>query len=335
MREDAFSGKTLAETGELAFIRHIRESLPGDGGMFPRSVGDDCLIAEPSEGFLTLVTTDTFVESVHFTSELFTFEETGHRSMAASVSDIAAMSGIPVFSLVSLSMPGGTLFDDAAALFNGLREEAERYGCPVAGGETTSTPGPVTITVTVVGKVEPGRAVTRSGAEIGDGIFVTGTVGDAMAGLSAFQKGVEGFDSLKRKFVSPEALVTLSRALTERYRITSMIDVSDGVATDLGHICGESGCGAEIEAGLLPFSDEYRDFAGGYDLDAVDFALSSGEEFELLFTSGDMSIPGEFTLAGRRVTRIGTVVPRDRGMTVVKEAGQEPLQSKGYEHFRS
>jgi len=255
--------------------------------------------------------------------------------MAASVSDIAAMSGIPLFSLVSLSMPGSLLFDDAAALFTGLREEAERYRCPVTGGETTSTPGPVTVTVTVVGKVEPGRAVTRSGAEIGDGIFVTGTVGDAMAGLYAFRKGAEGFISLKRKFVSPEALVAVSRTLTESYRITSMIDVSDGIATDLGHICDESGCGAEIEAGLLPFSDEYRDFAGAYGLDAVDFALSSGEEFELLFTSGDTSIPDEFTLAGRTVTRIGTVVPRDRGMTVVKETGPAPLRSRGYEHFRS
>ena len=254
--------------------------------------------------------------------------------MAAAVSDIAAMSGVPVYSLVSLSMPKETLFDDAFLLFTGLQETAEKYGCPVAGGETTSTPGPITITVTVTGRVEPGRAVSRSGAKSGDSIFVTGTVGDAMAGLLAFKHGEKKFEKLKAKFVIPEALVSLSRSLTASYHITSMIDISDGLAADLKHICEESRSGAEIYASSLPLSGEFKAFTEKYNIDAVNFALSSGEEFELLFTSDDKDIPDIFVLNNRNVTRIGKVSESGRGMKLIRDNKTEPLVPAGYEHFK-
>ncbi|MBT4484701.1 MAG: thiamine-phosphate kinase [Candidatus Latescibacteria bacterium] len=327
--------KTLAEVGELEFIRHIRCLIPGDGGIFLRSVGDDCLVAESFAQDHILATTDTFVDGVHFTLDYFNFEQAGGRCMAAAVSDIAAMSGIPEYSLVSLAMPKNTLFNDAVSLFTGLQKKAEQYGCPVAGGETTSTPGPVTVTVTVIGRVEPGRAVTRSGTRLDDGIFITGTIGDAMAGLMAFERNEKEFQVLKSKFVTPEALVTLSRSLTTAYSITSMIDVSDGLAADLRHICEESGCGAEIDASLLPLSNEYKKFSEKYSLDTVDFALSSGEEFELLFTSDDGSIPEQFTLEDRAITRIGTVIETSGGLKLYRGSSYtEPLIQKGYEHFK-
>ena len=327
--------KTLAELGELGFINIIRRMMPGDGDIFLRSVGDDCLITESSGEDLMLATTDTFVDGVHFTMEYFTLEYIGLRCMAASISDIAAMSGIPVYSLVSLSMPQNTLVDDAVSLFAGLQKNAGRYGCPVAGGETTSTPGPLTVTVTVIGRVEKGRAITRAGAQVGDSIYVTGTIGDAMAGLMAFEHSDKDFSTLKKKFVAPEARTCLSRLLTASYHITSMIDLSDGLTTDLWHICNESLCGAEIHASTLPFSDEYRSFSEKYSLDTIDFAISAGEDFELLFTSGDIAIPKYFTLNNCAVTRIGTIIDQSHGMKLIRDNNiSEQLVPKGYEHFK-
>ncbi|MFC1694428.1 thiamine-phosphate kinase, partial [Candidatus Latescibacterota bacterium] len=327
-------GKTLSETGELEFIRRIRRFMPPESETVIRSVGDDCLVTKSFGKDYILSTTDTFVDGIHFTREHFSFEGIGKRCMSASVSDIAAMSGIPVYSLVSLSMPPETLCDDALSLFTGLQKSAGRYRCPVAGGETTSTTGPVTATVTVIGRVEPDRVVLRSGAMVGDSIYVTGTVGDAMAGLKACEGSEEGFDALKNKFLSPKANVELSRALTGSYRITAMIDISDGLATDLGHICEESRCGAEVFADLIPVSNEFLQFSERYKLDTVDFALSSGEEFELLFTSNDTGIHDKLTLGGHSVTRIGTVLEYSDGIKLRKVNNQtESLKSKGYEHF--
>ena len=328
--------KTLGDAGERTFITRIRKMMPADGGTFRRSVGDDCLVTEPLGNDAVLATTDTFVDGVHFGVDYMSYENAGRRCMTASVSDIAAMAGVPVCSLVSLSMPKDFLFDDAVSLFTGLRDAAAEYRCPVTGGETTSTPGPVTITVTVLGTAAPGSAVLRSGAQAGDRIFVTGTVGDAMAGLEAFQRGEDGFDTLKAKFVSPTAHVKLARALVSSYHITAMIDISDGLAVDLGHMCDESHCGAEIHAPLIPLSGEFRRFAEKLAPGMIEFALSSGEEFELLFTSGDRQIPDRFTLNDRTVTGIGTIVGAEKGMNVYGEdETPKPLLPRGYEHFKS
>jgi len=328
---------TLAETGEREYIRTIRELMPGDGGLggiIVRSVGDDCLVTEPPVGGHVLSTIDTFVENVHFRRDFAGFDHIGRRCMVASVSDIAAMAGTPSFSLVSLSMPKTMKTHDAVGLFRGLQDAALEYGCPVAGGETTSTGGPVTVTVTVIGVSGQSGTVFRSGAQPGDGIYVTGTPGDAMAGLIAVERRETGFGRLTEKFLTPAALVIHARELVARYPVTSMIDISDGLAVDLGHICEESGCGAEIVEELIPLSDEYRLFAEKTGLDTTVFALSSGEEFELLFTSGDRSMPGLFHLVDRPVTRIGTIVEQSGGMTIRrKNDRKEPLFSYGYEHF--
>lgn len=328
--------QTLAEIGELAFIRRIRSMMPGEGGSIIRSVGDDCLVVEPVVDRQVLYTTDTFVDGVHFSPEFGTYEEIGLRCMAASVSDIAAMSGIPSYSLVSLSMPKTMVFDDAVCLFTGLSKTAERYGCPVCGGETTSTPGPLTVTITVIGSVEPERLKTRSGAHVGDGIFITGCMGDAMAGLFAFQEREDGFGGLKRKFLTPEARVDLSRELTGSYGITAMIDLSDGLASDLSHICEESGVGALVETGRFPLSEDLLRLLARTDQDPIEFAVTAGEDFELLFTSGDRVLPDFFRVLDLLVTKIGTIIEPSRGILLRHPDGTEQkLTVRGYEHFTS
>ncbi len=328
--------QTLAQAGELEFIRRIRPLMPKEGGDIVRSVGDDCFAARSFGRDFMLMTTDTFVDEIHFTRKYFTWRQTGSRCMAASVSDIAAMSGIPVYSVLSLSMPPDMLLDDAVELFTGLAETGTAYGAPITGGETTSTTGPLTLTVTVIGKVEPDRMVTRSGAKPEEGIFVAGHLGNAMAGLWAFQSGEDDFDILKKSFLRPEAKVALSRYLTGHFQISAMIDLSDGLASDLGHICEESGCGAKVYADALPLSKPCREFLRRQGRDPYGFAIISGEDYGLLFTSGDPGFSRENTIMGETITRIGTITGRREEMLLVHGDGViEAIRSKGYEHFRT
>jgi len=328
--------KTLAEAGEYEFIRHIRGMMPRDGGTIVRSVGDDCLVVKSPPRKNILLTTDTFVEHVHFSRDYADYRQIGSRCMTAAVSDIAAMAGFPVYSLVSLSLPRTLVFNDAVALFSGLQKTAEFYDCPVAGGETTSSPGPSTITITVIGICSPSKAILRSGAKPGDSIYVTGTVGDAMGGLLAFQRGEEGYAFLKEKFLAPTAQVTLARSLAEIYRLTALIDLSDGIATDLTHICEESRCGAEIFKEALPISPELRDICNKQELSTVEFALCAGEDFGLLFTANDKSLGSSFRFMNQPVTRIGQIHDKASGIMLQSPDGtSHPLTTKGYEHFRT
>ncbi|MBN1290324.1 MAG: thiamine-phosphate kinase [Candidatus Latescibacteria bacterium] len=331
------SGKhTMAEIGELEFIRSIRRKMPGDGGEIIRSAGDDCLVTKSFENRMMLHTIDTFVDSVHFTPDYSSWYDIGHRCMAASVSDIAAMAGVPAYTLVSASMPPQMYFEDALELFDGLNTTAEQYGCPVSGGETTSTPGPLTVTVTVIGWVEPDRMIKRSGAKPGDGIYMTGCLGDAMAGFTALREKKDGYGTLKRKFLRPEARVDIARHLTESHRINAMIDLSDGLASDLAHICEESGVGAEIVTVNLPLSGEFRELMQKKEIEPVDFSISAGEDFELLFTSGDSTIPDTFLYGDCQITRIGTVTEPSETISLCFQDGtKKTLTVKGYEHFRS
>ncbi len=327
--------QTLADAGEYAFIESIRSMMPSDGGALIRSIGDDCLVTEIFKDGPALYTVDTFVDGVHFKDDFFSFGQIGGRCMAAAVSDIAAMGGVPVHSLVSLSMPRDMLLEDADALFRGLSNMAEKYHCPVAGGETTSTPGPLTISITVIGRGVSGVVITRSGARAGNGIYVTGSIGGAMAGLLAFEHGEEGYERLREKFVAPEARVHLAQKLAERYRITAMIDLSDGLATDLANICRESGCGAEIHEVLLPVTEDVRTITAKHGIETTEFALNAGEDFELLFTSGDTALDDSFKLMGVAVTRIGTITDQTQAIRLVREnGGVVELHATGYEHFR-
>lgn len=323
---------TLAGIGERAFIRRLRELLPGAGGDLVLAVGDDCAAIRTPTGGLLLGTTDTFVDGVHFKRPLIGWEDTGRRCMAASISDIAAMAGLPMYALISLSLPGTMTVAGAVDLARGLIEEGAAYGCPVAGGETTATPGPATVTVTVTGRVEPERMTTRAGSRSGDAIYVTGTVGDAMAGLLMLDAGARPSEATA-KFTHPLARIEAARVLTGTFEVTAMIDVSDGIATDLGHICDESGCGAVIEAARLPVGEAVRTLAAEKGFDPVAFALSSGEEFELLFTVRG-NVPDRSLAAGVPVTRIGIVTERSAGVRLVADGRAEPLESTGYEHFR-
>ena len=330
-----FTNQTLADIGERAFIERVRSLMTVPAGDIVLAAGDDCCAVRPSRDMLEIATTDTFVDGVHFSPTLMDWETTGRRCMTAATSDIAAMAGLPVYALVSLSLPGEMGADDAVSLARGLIEEAADYGFTVTGGETTATPGPATVTVTVTGRVEPDRMATRAGARIGDGVYVTGTFGGAMAGLAALERGDAEPAAAIERFRRPHARIDAARELAARYDVTAMIDVSDGIAVDLGHICDESGCGADIEWGSVPVMPEVARYLSGIDRNPVSFALSSGEEFELLFTCGDTAPADGECIGGVTVNRIGAISPRESGLLCIRNGRAEPLIPVGYEHFRT
>ncbi len=326
----------MAEAGELELIRVFRTMMPGESDGIIRSVGDDCFAVESFGGDLMISTIDTFIEDIHFKRDFATYEQTGRRCMAAAVSDIAAMAGTPVYSLVSMSLPGDFLFDDAVGMFVGMQNTAQLYGCPIVGGETTSTNGSTAVSVTVIGRVAPDSMIIRSGAQVGDAVYVSGTLGDAMAGLLALEKGDSGFERLTEAFLFPAAQVHLAQTLARHYDITAMIDLSDGLSSDLAHICEESGCGAVIWEDTLPLSEEFLTICEKYGKSPSEFALKGGEEFELLFTSGDDSMPESFERAGRGITRIGEIVAVEEGIAVQRDDGlAKKISLTGYEHFKS
>lgn len=268
-------------------------------------IGDDAALLRPEPGFALVVATDSIAEGTHFPAGI-PAAAVGHRSLAVNLSDVAAMSAEPRWFSLALSLPGA---DPAwvGGFATGLFSLADRHGVVLIGGDTVR--GPLGATVTVLGQVKPDRAVRRTGARPGDGIWVTGNPGDAVAGRLLLAEANEGPDAaaLRQRFLYPEPRVQEGRALAGI--ASAMLDVSDGLADDLGKLLAASGVGAELDAEVLPLSAELQRLQTAR---AVACALTGGDDYELCFTlrpadagrlrevSAHWSVP---------VTRIGTVVP--------------------------
>lgn len=323
----------LAELGEFGFIDRVRaRTRPGPGVVL--GIGDDCAALELPAGELLLTTSDLLIEAVHFRREWTSPLDLGHKSAAVNISDIAAMGGTPRFMTLALGVPGEFPVADLEELVAGFAAAAETFGAALTGGDTCRSPGPLLIAVTAEGSIPPTELVRRSGARPGDGIYVSGTLGDSALALRLLQEGRDPGPALLDRHRRPEPRVRLGRALAAAGLPSAMIDLSDGLLADCGHILAASGVGARIEAGRLPFSAEFR-AAHEADPDLLPLALAGGEDYELLFT-----VPAEWEpLLLRRagswevpVTRIGTVTP-DR-LAVLDETGRDIAPSAGgFNHF--
>jgi thiamine-monophosphate kinase len=274
-----------------------------------------------------LVTTDFCLEGVHFRRDWHDPESVGHRCLARGLSDIAAMGGKPLAVFLSLALPKDLSQSWVRAFLRGLTKLAGRYGAPLAGGDTAQSPAGILADIIVVGEAPKGKAILRSGARPGDRIFVSGELGGSAAALRQMKKGrVSPRDYLRHFY--PEPRIELGRALNEKGLVSAMIDTSDGLSTDLAHICGESGVGAEIEAAAIPRARV------GKPRHEVDFnlALHGGEDYELLFTvSPGKRIPGE--IVGVTLTEIGKIT-REKRMRIRSEEGRvSNLVPRGWEHF--
>ena len=292
------------------------------------SVGDDAAVVTPRDGAELVLALDTIVADVHFPADTGA-RFVGHRALAVNLSDLAAMGAEPAWALLGLTLPAAdeSWLEGFAA---GFEELARRFGVALIGGDTTR--GPLAATVTVGGWVPPGAALLRSGARPGDELWISGTPGDAGAGLAILQSrlaaGGAARDELLRRFLLPEPRVNLGLAL--RGIASACIDVSDGVAGDLAKLCRASGVGARLDCPRLPRSRQLIEAAG--EAGSMRFALSGGDDYELLFTAP--------ATAGHRIEALAPVTPVSRIGEItatpglhLQGAGPERDFAHGFDHF--
>ena len=315
---------------ERQLIEGIRaRALQSTGHRFRGiGIGDDCALLRVPAGHELLVTTDFSLEGVHFRRDWHPPQSVGHRCLARGLSDIAAMGGEPLAAFLSLAVPRGLTQKWVDDFMQGLLKLADQFGITLAGGDTAQSPGPILADVAVVGSVPNGKAVWRSGAKPGDSIYVTGELGGSAATLNTLRSGrnrkLSGQASTRHFFPTPR--IEPGAVIRKKRLASAMIDLSDGLSTDLSHLCEESGAGAEIWAEVIPMAEVGKR--------KVDFqcALNGGEDYELLFTAP----PGKRVpprIAGVRTTQIG-VMTRGRQMFLMRDKKKRLLKPSGWEHFR-
>jgi thiamine-monophosphate kinase len=315
--------RMLTPAGRRRFSRAAKAAIPV-------GMGDDCAVLRIASALDCLVTTDFSLEGIHFRRNWHPPESVGHRCLARGLSDIAAMGGDPVAAFLSLALPGKLPQSWVRAFFGGLLRMAEQHRVALAGGDTAESPNGVLADIVVLGTVPRGQAILRSGARPGDRIFVSGTLGGSSATLMQMRTGRKNVDPrhFPRHFY-PEPRIRLARMLRERKIATAMIDTSDGLSTDLTHICDESGVGAEVDATDIPRARVGRP-PRSVDLD---LALHGGEDYELLFTvSARARVPR--ALAGVALTEIGRITSSQKIILRTTDGTSQPLKPRGWEHFR-
>jgi thiamine-monophosphate kinase len=322
----------LKDLGERRVITEIRRRLGGGGGTGVRlGIGDDAAVVRgPKE---SLLTTDLLVEGYDFRRLFHPPRLLGRKSLNVNLSDIAAMGGRPRHALLGLALPGETDWKWLSEFLAGFREASREAGIALVGGDISEA-REIMISVTVTG--EAGPFVPRSGAKPGDLVFVSGTLGDAAAGLRLLEKGDRrrkdrAVGPLLKAFLDPAPRLELGSLLARRKLASAMIDVSDGLSADLAHICEESGVGAEVELGRIPISGALRRFMKN----PLPLALDGGEDFELLFTVRPRNALRLRRLGPRfEVTEIGRITAGKK-ITAIDPAGiKKPLKIRGYEHFK-
>lgn len=339
----------LSDLGEFGLIDRFADLLGLDTAPdLVQGIGDDAAVYRigpdaTGRERVHVVTTDALVEGVHFDRAFAPLERLGFKALSVNVSDVCAMNARPLYATVALGVPPGLATADLDALYRGLARACERYGCTVVGGDVTRARS-LLLSITVVGEAYEDDVAYRSGAREGDIVCVTGDLGAAFAGLSllldardrlardpAFQPALEDFPYTVARQLAPTARLDLVDALARAgVRPTSMIDVSDGLASELHHLCRQSGVGARIAEGALPIDDETLAVAARLGGEAGLYALYGGEDYELLFTVSAEDLPlvpsdGLFTAIGRIVAD---------GVAVHTVEGDEvPLEPMGFDHL--
>jgi thiamine-monophosphate kinase len=335
----------ISEYGEFSLIERLHHILPKTSREdMLVDIGDDCAVIQVDQERALLLTCDIQVQDRHFQLENTNSYQLGRRAMAVNLSDIAAMGGRPLYALVSLGLPPDLEVDDYDTLFEGMRDELKEYQAFIIGGNLAQTEKNLVIDITLVGEVHPFHFVERKGAEISDQIYLTGEVGTSAAGFTILQKYgsnyPEGFGSLVEKHRQPQPRITVGQKLSQRQLVSAMIDVSDGIASDLYHICQKSQVGAEIMFAQLPFPEKLSEVSKLCHVSVQDLILHSGEDYELLFTVKSTVSEQELKTMGQECevpfTHIGKIVEQNQGLSLIDEKGNRiPLQPRGWDHFKA
>lgn len=300
----------------------------GSGRGVVLGIGDDCAILRIPPGHEALVTTDFSLEGMHFRREWHPPEAVGHRCLVRGLSDISAMGGEPIAAFLSLAAPQDLPQSWVDGFLKGLLRLAEASGISLAGGDTAESPGSVLADIVVVGSAPKGKAIRRSGARPGDRIYVTGSLGGSAAALDLLFSGRKLQAENFPQHFHPIPRLSVGQFLREKKLASTMIDISDGLSTDLAHICEESGVGAEIVAEAIPRSKIGKP---AHEVD-LKFALHGGDDYELIFTAPrSKRVPSR--IVGVRVTQIGKIT-RGRRMVLINSQGKcSELRPQGWQHF--
>ena len=311
--------------------RQTRGFLTSRGGRpaIVTGIGDDCAVLRIPPGHETLVTTDLSLEGVHFRREWHPPESVGHRCLTRGLSDIAAMGGVPLAAFLSLAVPGKLPQRWVDRFLHGLLKLAMQSNLVLAGGDTSQSVNGVLADIVAIGSVPQGKSILRSGARPGDRIYVSGQLGGSAATLDLlFSKpGKKLKPTLFASHFFPTARIEVGRILRERSIATAMIDISDGLSTDLSHICENSGVGAEIRVDRLP-----RATIGKRQVD-LEVALHGGEAYELLFTATPRT-PVPAKIAGIPITCIGEIMRGRKLVLVSADQTRSELKIRGWQHFQ-
>lgn len=306
-------------------------------------IGDDCAVLEPASGSLLLATTDLLIEDVHFRRRWAAPTDIGWKALAVNVSDIAAMGGRPRWGLIALACPDAVTVEEAEGFYAGVQALATEHDVVIVGGDTCASPGGWIVNVTLLG--EAVRApLLRSTARAGDVIAVTGSLGRSAAGLALLEAnpapaGVPG-DARADVTVAhlrPRPRMREGLWLGEAGGVTAMIDLSDGLATDLGHLCEESAVGARVDLARIPVDGSVREVARALGRDAVHWATGGGEDYELLLSCApdafDRLAGGLARATGTALTAVGEMMPAADGIRYLDACGEAVSIGPGFEHF--
>jgi len=299
-------------------------------------------VIAPERGALDVLTTDSQVEGIHFDHRFVPPEAIGHRALAVNLSDLAAMGAKPRAVLLSLVLPDALEVAVVDGMMDGILTLAGRHGVAVIGGNVSRSPGPLVVDVTAVGSVRPRRLLRRAGARPGDGVYVTGTIGDALVGLEWLRatcgadREADRFVAQITRYLRPEPRVRLGMLLGRNRAASACMDLSDGLADAVRQVAAASRVGMTIDGDAVPIADDVRRWHKDHDTDPLVAALQGGDDYELLFTARRPHtgrLRGVMTQAGAvGITKIG-VVTGDRKLVLRTATGDTPLPG-GFEHFR-
>jgi thiamine-monophosphate kinase len=333
---------TIHDLGESALIARIRDRAGAPPGWITIGIGDDAAAIAPDRNTEIVVTTDGLVEDVHFRRAWTSWHDVGHKALAVNLSDLAAMGARPRACLLTLAMPPDLAVADVDDLVDGLVRLAGPSQAPLVGGNVTRSPGPVMVDVTAIGACHRRKLLRRSGGRPGDGLYLTGTLGAAAAGLAIRQAGLQadGLTEDERQCLErldrPHPRLRMGTIVARSRAATAAIDLSDGLATAVIQLAAASGVGAILDAASLPVAPGARRWSARTGADPVALALSGGEDYELLFAVSSRR-RGSFRSAAARcaaevpITRIGSLV-KEPGVWIERDGMRAPVAA-GYSHF--
>lgn len=323
---------------EFEIIRKIQNAVTIHDPHVICGIGDDCAVVEKGGGVCFLLTTDCVVEKIHFEPKHFTAFEVGKRAFAASLSDIAAMGGTPKYALITLGIPRTTTEKWIDELTMGFLQEAQSFNVSIVGGDISRSPNGFWASLTQVGEVESRQCKFRRGAKKGDLVFVTGPLGSSALGLHLLKKGKTGESPYVRAYKTPRARIGAGQFLGKETGVNSMIDLSDGLLQDLGHILEQSHAGARLKFSQVPREKDLELLAREYKLSLHDLVLGGGEDYQLLFTidpSTEADMQKRAAKVGFKFYPIGTIVDGEEGLKVFDEDDVELKKlKKGFDHFK-